>query len=62
MSRDREPLEAKPHVHDFDPVSGWCSGCTVRDDGRHAWRGTIQQHGPAYTPDQIAEFLERARS
>lgn len=22
------------HVHDFDPVSGWCKHCTYRDDGR----------------------------
>lgn len=27
------------HVHDFDPISGWCSGCTVREDGRHLWHG-----------------------
>lgn len=28
------------HIHDFDPISGWCSGCTVRDDGRHLWLGS----------------------
>ena len=28
------------HVHDFDPISGWCSGCTVREDGRHLWHGS----------------------
>lgn len=50
------------HVHDFDPISGWCSGCTVRDDGRHAWHGDIVQPGPDYTPDQIATFLERTHS
>lgn len=22
-----------PHLHRFDPVSGWCSGCGYRDDG-----------------------------
>lgn len=50
------------HVHVFDPISGWCSGCTVRDDGRHAWHGDIVQPGPDYTPAQIGAFLERTRA
>lgn len=28
------------HEHAFDPVSGWCAFCTIRDDGRHLWLGT----------------------
>ncbi|MCL1871934.1 MAG: hypothetical protein FWF90_16180 [Promicromonosporaceae bacterium] len=34
------------HVHEFDPVSGWCLHCAQRDDGRHAGPGgTIDRAG-----------------
>lgn len=50
------------HVHTFDPISGWCRGCTVRDDGRQAWHGDIVRPGPTYTPDQTQAMLQNART
>ncbi len=49
------------HVHDFDPVSGWCSRCTYRDDGRLIGSGgAVWQTGHEYTPAELAALLERA--
>ena len=40
------------HEHDFDPISGWCSGCTVRDDGRHVWHGSdVNRFEPTTTEE-----------
>ena len=35
------------HFHRFDPVSGWCSACNLRRDGRLIGRG-----GDVYRPGQ----------
>jgi hypothetical protein len=43
------------HIHDFDPISGWCSGCTVRDDGRHLWLGGDVTRRPQTYPSPIAQ-------
>lgn len=45
------------HEHRFDPISGWCSGCNFRDDGRLTNRaGTVLQRGrddvPYFQADQ----------
>lgn len=48
------------HVHRFDPDSGWCSGCTVRNDGRQTWYGDVVRPGREYTPAELAEIRERA--
>lgn len=53
---------ATEHVHHFDPLSGWCTGCTYRDDGRQLWHGDVSKPGPNYTPEQISQFIERART
>lgn len=50
------------HEHHFDPISGWCTGCTVRDDGRQAWNGDIVRVGPEYTPTELAQLLQKASS
>lgn len=45
MSRSRrhynrdDPMPRRVHVHDFDPDSGWCTGCNTRDDMRLLHRG-----------------------
>ncbi|WP_170285740.1 hypothetical protein [Microbacterium rhizomatis] len=50
------------HEHHFDPLSGWCDGCTLRDDGRQTWHGDVSRTGPNYTPADLALFRERAHS
>ncbi len=47
------------HIHEFDPISGWCTRVTAgdstfcghRDDGRHImpFSGEIIHTGPSYT-------------
>jgi hypothetical protein len=27
------------HTHSFDPISGWCAWCNLRDDGRLVGKG-----------------------
>lgn len=44
----RRPQKQPGHVHDFDPVSGWCSRCTYRNDGRLTNAGgTVYRPGTA---------------
>lgn len=52
------------HRHDFDPLSGWCSRCGLRDDNRlvDARSAAEYRPGPTYTPEQLAEFLHRTRN
>lgn len=33
------------HTHRFDPVSGWCAFCVLRDDGRLVGTGRLSKHG-----------------
>jgi len=33
------------HDHRFDPVSGWCHGCPLRDDGRLVDGAMNRNHG-----------------
>ena len=52
-----------PHAHDFDPLSGWCSRCGLRDDGRLvSFDGTEYRPGPEYTPEQLHDFLTKGRT
>lgn len=42
------------HTHNFDPLSGWCSQCGLRDDGRLISRaGQIFHSGNNADPEQI---------
>jgi hypothetical protein len=41
------------HEHRFDPVSGWCAWCNLRDDGRLVGKGGDVFHEGAHeTQDQ----------
>ena len=57
MSRRRqtEPREPRPpHVHRYDPDSGWCS-CGHRDDGRLVGiRGAVYRAGAQEQDDATA--------
>jgi hypothetical protein len=33
-ARAKRSAPTTPHVHRFDPISGWCDSCTYRDDDR----------------------------
>jgi hypothetical protein len=47
-----------PHIHTFDPVSGWCGRCGLRDDGRLIDRaGMVLREGPDYSPEDLAKML-----
>jgi len=49
------------HTHDFDPISGWCAWCNLRDDGRLvAPGGAVWRTGPTYTREQLDAFREKA--
>ncbi|WP_161594085.1 hypothetical protein [Microbacterium sp. RG1] len=48
-----------PHEHAFDPLSGWCARCGLRDDNRLMNHGTEYRPGPDYTPQQLADFLAK---
>lgn len=51
------------HEHDFDPLSGWCSRCSYRDDGRLIGKGgTVYQPGREYTPHELQDIREKART
>lgn len=51
------------HTHDFDPLSGWCSRCNYRDDGRLIGPGGAEwRPGPEYTPAELADLREKART
>lgn len=46
-------LGGKGHTHRFDPDSGWCAYCNLRDDGRLiGLGGAVWQPGrPAFDPN-----------
>lgn len=50
------------HTHRFDPVSGWCGSCNLRDDGRLiSPAGHVYREGRGYTPAELASIIERAK-
>ena len=49
------------HEHAFDPISGWCAWCNLRDDGRLVGKGGDVFHpGPEYTTDQLEQHRQKA--
>jgi hypothetical protein len=45
------------HAHNFDPISGWCSRCGLRDDGRLINKGGDELRPPR---EQDLDELEHA--
>lgn len=42
------------HTHHFDPISGWCHHCNLRNDGRLLGKGgDIFRPGQGYTPAEL---------
>lgn len=45
------------HAHRFDPVSGWCHFCGLRDDGRLIHKGGELIHpGRGYSTEELANI------
>lgn len=48
------------HTHRFDPISGWCHHCNLRDDGRLVSPGGHVFHeGRGYTPAELEQIRHR---
>lgn len=48
------------HEHAFDPISGWCAHCNLRDDGRLVSKGgDVFQPGRGYTPAELDTIRTR---
>lgn len=48
------------HQHDFDPDSGWCAWCNLRDDGRLVGKGgDVYNPGEGYTPEELEQFRQK---
>lgn len=48
------------HEHAFDPISGWCAYCNLRDDGRLVGKGgEVFRGGREYTPAELQQIRER---
>lgn len=50
------------HEHRFDPISGWCAFCNLREDGRLVSKGgQVYQPGRGYTAEELETIRERAK-
>lgn len=48
------------HTHRFDPVSGWCAFCNLREDGKLIGRGgEIFREGRPYNEYELQAIRER---
>lgn len=49
------------HEHVFDPISGWCAHCGLRDDGRLVAKGgAVYQPGRNYTDAELERIRRKA--
>ena len=50
----------KDHEHRFDPVSGWCWYCNLREDGRLVSKGgDVWQSGRGYSAAELDTIRRR---
>ena len=53
-------LGGKGHTHRFDPVSGWCAFCNLREDGRLVSKGgDVWQPGRDYSAAELDTIRRR---
>lgn len=51
----------RQHEHDFDPISGWCSRCNLREDGKLVGPGgQVYREGRQYSEQELAQIREKA--
>lgn len=51
------------HPHRFDPVSGWCANCNLREDGRLLGKGgDVFQAGRGYTTEEREQHRQKANA
>lgn len=49
------------HPHRFDPVSGWCAFCNLRDDNKLIGKGgEILRPGRQYSIDELDHYRQKA--
>lgn len=49
------------HTHRFDPVSGWCAFCNLRDDNKLiAKGGDVLRPGREYSLDELEQYRQKA--
>jgi hypothetical protein len=49
------------HTHRFDPVSGWCAFCNLRDDNKLIGKGgDILRPGREYSPEELEQIRQKA--
>lgn len=49
------------HKHSFDPISGWCAFCNLRDDNRLLGKGgDVYQPGRTYSLDELEAYRQKA--
>lgn len=49
------------HTHRFDPVSGWCAFCNLRDDNKLIGKGgDILRPGREYSFDELEQYRQKA--
>lgn len=50
------------HVHRFDPISGWCGFCNLREDGKLVSKGgDILRPGREYSEQELEQIRRKAR-
>lgn len=55
-------LGGKDHEHRFDPISGWCAYCNLREDGRLVSKGgDVWQPGRGYTASELDSIRTRIK-
>lgn len=51
------------HTHRFDPISGWCEFCNLRDDNRLLGKGgEVYQPGRGYSDQELEKIRQKVRA
>jgi hypothetical protein len=49
------------HTHSFDPISGWCEFCNLRDDNRLLGKGgDVLRKGRDYSTEELEQYRQKA--
>lgn len=49
------------HTHVFDPISGWCGFCNLRDDNKLIGKGgEILRPGREYSTQELEQYRQKA--
>lgn len=60
QQESRPRLGGEGHEHRFDPISGWCAFCNLRDDGRLVSPGgEVWRPGRGYSTEELDQIRDR---